>query len=162
MPSPVTVALRKKRANLVDEFISSSPQANQTVWVDRVNWRDLREHSGPGPTRGAGGPSSAAIRQKRPADIEVDSDAQGGGGIVANKEFNVLALIKGDERYVYVYDDVSRQSLVEAFHAQAADANLSLNWFDAAVLTQKAEEQAAGSPSGQVEDAGKTARPPRF
>jgi hypothetical protein len=83
--------------------------------------------------------------------------------IVANKEFNVLALIKGDERYVYVYDDVSRQSLVEAFHAQAADANLSLNWFDAAVLTQKAEEQAAGSPSGQpAEDVEKTARPPRF
>ncbi len=58
-------------------------------------------------------------------------------------EFNVLALIKGEERYVYVYDDSSRASLVEAFHAQAADPGLSLNWFDAAVLTQKAEEQAA-------------------
>jgi hypothetical protein len=61
-----------------------------------------------------------------------------------HKEFNVLALIKGEERYVYVYDDVSRQALIEAFHAQAADAELTLNWFDAAVLTQKAEEQAAG------------------
>jgi hypothetical protein len=59
------------------------------------------------------------------------------------REFNVLALIKGEERYVYVYDDASRAPLLEAFRAQADDPNLSLNWFDAAVLTQKAREQAA-------------------
>jgi hypothetical protein len=64
-------------------------------------------------------------------------------GEVVNQELNVLALIKGDERYVYVYDDASRARLVDRVHAQAANAELSLNWFDAAVLTQKAEEQAA-------------------
>ena len=58
------------------------------------------------------------------------------------QEFNVLALIKGKERYVYVYDDTSRAPLLEAFRAQAADPELSLNWFDVAVLTQKAREQA--------------------
>jgi hypothetical protein len=58
-----------------------------------------------------------------------------------SQEFNVLALIKGDERYVYLYDDVSRTALIESFHLQAADPNLSLNWFDAAVLAKKAEEQ---------------------
>ena len=64
------------------------------------------------------------------------------------KEFNVLALIKGEERYVYIYDDGSRAALVEAFNAQAADPGLSFNWFDAAVLTQKAEEQAlAAAPA---------------
>jgi hypothetical protein len=63
------------------------------------------------------------------------------------REFNVIALIKGSERYVYVYDDSSRTALVEAFHAQAADAALSLNWFDATILTQKAEEQAVGKDS---------------
>jgi hypothetical protein len=62
------------------------------------------------------------------------------------REFNVLALIKGEERYVYVYDDASRVPLLEAFRTQADDPNLSLNWFDAAVLTQKAREQAAGAP----------------
>jgi hypothetical protein len=76
---------------------------------------------------------------------------------VANKEFNVLALIKGDERYVYVYDDASREALVQAFHAQAVNTELSLNWFDAAVLTQKAEEQAAGCPAPPAPEA-----PPRF
>lgn len=63
------------------------------------------------------------------------------------REFNVLALIKGEERYVYVYDDASRSPLLEAFRAQAADPELSLNWFDAAVLTQKAREQAAAAMS---------------
>jgi hypothetical protein len=57
------------------------------------------------------------------------------------REFNVLALVKGDERYVYVYDDSSRDVLLEAFRAQAASPELSLNWFDAAVLCQKAHEQ---------------------
>ena len=63
------------------------------------------------------------------------------------REFNVLALIKGEERYVYVYDDASRSPLLETFRAQAADPELSLNWFDAAVLAQKAREQAAGAKS---------------
>jgi hypothetical protein len=58
------------------------------------------------------------------------------------REFNVLALIKGNERYVFVYDENSREPLLEAFRAQAADPSLSLNWYDAAVLTQKAHEQA--------------------
>ena len=67
------------------------------------------------------------------------------------REFNVLALIKGGERYVYVYDDASRFPLLETFRAQAADPELSLNWFDVAVLTQKAHEQAVnGSAPPEV------------
>ena len=62
------------------------------------------------------------------------------------REVNVLALIKGDEHFIYVYDDASRQPLIEAFRDQAADPRLNFNWFDAAVLTDKAREQArAGS-----------------
>jgi len=57
------------------------------------------------------------------------------------QEFNILALVKGEEHYVYVYDDDSRLSLLEAFKEQAANTELSLTWFDAAVLTQKAHEQ---------------------
>ena len=71
-------------------------------------------------------------------------------------EYNVLALIKGDEHYVYVYDDDSRTSVIEVFHAQAANPELSLNWFDAAVLTQKAEEQSAMFSESQED------RPRRF
>jgi hypothetical protein len=65
---------------------------------------------------------------------------------VQPREFNVLALIKGNERYIYVYDDASRQALIDAFRDQAADPHVSFNWFDAAVLTEKAREQAQTSP----------------
>jgi hypothetical protein len=58
------------------------------------------------------------------------------------REYNVLALIKGSEQYVFVYDDESRSELIDAFRDQAADPHLSFNWFDAAVLTEKVREQA--------------------
>ena len=63
------------------------------------------------------------------------------------RELNVLALVKGAERYVYVYDDDSRRTLLETVRAHAAEPGLSLNMFDAAVLTQKAHEQAANAPA---------------
>jgi hypothetical protein len=61
------------------------------------------------------------------------------------REFNVLALLKGSERYVFIYDDESRQPLIDAFRDQAADPRLTFSWFDAAVLTEKAREQASES-----------------
>jgi hypothetical protein len=62
------------------------------------------------------------------------------------REFNILALLKGGERYVYVYDDDSRQSLIGALRDQAANPGLSLTWFDAAVLIEKAQQQAPADP----------------
>jgi hypothetical protein len=70
------------------------------------------------------------------------------------RELNVLALIKGDERYVFVYDDASREPLLDTLRDHAADPRLSLTWFDAAVLTEKAREQARAvspaSPSSRL------------
>ena len=57
------------------------------------------------------------------------------------REVNVLALIKGEEHYVFVYDEQSLASLLRHFHQQALDEEVSLTWFDAAVLTEKAWEQ---------------------
>ena len=58
------------------------------------------------------------------------------------REVNVLALIKEDEHYVFVYDEASRATLLRHFQAQAADERLGLTWFDATVLTERAWEQA--------------------
>jgi hypothetical protein len=58
------------------------------------------------------------------------------------REYNVLALIKGNERYVFVYDDEAHEPLLDALRDQAADPRLSFTWFDAAILTEKAREQA--------------------
>jgi alpha/beta superfamily hydrolase len=57
-------------------------------------------------------------------------------------ELSVLALIKGPERFIYVYDDASRERLIDAIRDQAADPAVSLSWFDAAVLTERARQQA--------------------
>jgi hypothetical protein len=66
------------------------------------------------------------------------------GWLVPN-EFNVLALIKGEERFIYIYDDASRPDLIDAFRDLAADPAVNFSWFDAAVLTDKARQQAADS-----------------
>ena len=82
------------------------------------------------------------------------------------QEFNVLALVKGQEQYIFVYDDDSRTHLIDAFRDQAADPNLSLNWFDAMVLTKKARQQqelppeSVGDASGS-DASGADAREPR-
>lgn len=58
------------------------------------------------------------------------------------REFNILALIKGNERYVYVYDDVSRPGLIDTLRNHAANPGLNFTWSDAIILTEKAREQA--------------------
>jgi hypothetical protein len=60
-------------------------------------------------------------------------------------ELSVLALIRGKERFVYVYDDESREELLRAVRAQAADPAVSLTWYDAAVLADRARQQAAAA-----------------
>ena len=63
------------------------------------------------------------------------------------RELNVLALVKGQEQYVFVYDDASSTRLIEVLRSHAADPRLSFSWFDAAVLTEKVREQTAGAAS---------------
>lgn len=63
-------------------------------------------------------------------------------------ELNVLALIKGDERFIFVYDDDSRDALVEDLRNKAADPAVGLNWFDVAVLTERVRNpQLAPNPA---------------
>jgi hypothetical protein len=61
---------------------------------------------------------------------------------VPPRELNVLALLKGEEYYLYVYDDPSRPLLLDTFRNQAADSQLSFNWLDAGLLIERAREQA--------------------
>jgi hypothetical protein len=56
-------------------------------------------------------------------------------------DVNVLALVKGRERFIYVYDYDCQQELIDAVRDHAADPRLCLTWFDASVLTRKIKEQ---------------------
>ncbi len=57
------------------------------------------------------------------------------------QDYNVLALVKGAEQYVFIYDDASHLALTNVLRDWAADPRLSFSFFDAAVLTQKSIEQ---------------------
>lgn len=61
------------------------------------------------------------------------------------RQLNVLALIKGEETYVFVFADECQQELIDSVRQWAADPNLSLSWFDAAVLTERARQQIAAN-----------------
>ena len=56
---------------------------------------------------------------------------------VVNQDINVLALVKGAERYVFLYDDASRAETLRTLGRFASNPELSFTWYDAAVLSQK-------------------------
>ena len=56
---------------------------------------------------------------------------------MASQDINVLALVKGAERYVFLYDDASRAETLRVLGRYASNPDLSFTWYDAAVLSQK-------------------------
>ena len=58
------------------------------------------------------------------------------------QEINVLALVKGNERYVFLYDDEHRGETLLALGRFASSPELSFTWYDAAVLSQKVRQSA--------------------
>jgi hypothetical protein len=54
-----------------------------------------------------------------------------------SRDINVIALVKGGERYVFLYDDDSREETLKALGRFAADPELSFSWYDASVLGDK-------------------------
>jgi len=57
------------------------------------------------------------------------------------KDINVLALVKGEERYIFLYDDTNRAETLRTMGRYASDPELSFTWYDAAVLSQKIRQQ---------------------
>jgi len=81
---------------------------------------------------------------------------------------NVLALVKNSERYVFLYDDDSTESVLQKLGQYAADEELSFSWYDAAVLSQKvrrlkeetiAEASVVSSPTVPSSPAATTPQP---
>lgn len=54
------------------------------------------------------------------------------------RDLNVLALVKDEERYLFLFDDDSHDQLLQTLGQFAADRDLSFTWYDAAVLSQSA------------------------
>jgi len=57
------------------------------------------------------------------------------------QDINVLALVKGEERYVFLFDDSSRAAALRVLGRYASNPDLSFTWYDAAVLSQKIRQE---------------------
>ena len=88
------------------------------------------------------------------------SDVRADEETAVNPDLNVLALFKGTERFIFVYDDDSRDELFRALRDAAADPAVALNWFDASVLTERARSQTAGEPDSDSSSRLPTTRQP--
>ena len=62
-----------------------------------------------------------------------------------SQDINVLALVKGSERYIFLYDDESRAETLRVLGRFASNPELSFTWYDAAVLSQKVRNSAQES-----------------
>ena len=58
-----------------------------------------------------------------------------------DQEINVLALVKGTERFVFLFDDDSRSETLTMLARYASNPDLSFTWYDAAVLSQKIRQE---------------------
>ena len=62
-----------------------------------------------------------------------------------SQDINVLALVKGAERYVFLYDDANRAEALRTLGRYASNPELSFTWYDAAILSQKIRQDAQQS-----------------
>ena len=52
-------------------------------------------------------------------------------------DINVLALVKGEERYLFLFNDDNKGETLRTLGRYASNSELSFSWYDAAVLSQK-------------------------
>lgn len=64
---------------------------------------------------------------------------------VNDDDINVLALVKGSERYIFLYDDSQRAETLRILGRYASNPELSFSWYDAAVLSQKVRQMGAAN-----------------
>jgi hypothetical protein len=56
---------------------------------------------------------------------------------IVTRDINVLALVKGEERYIFLFDDENRSETLRTLGRFASNPELSFTWYDAALLSQK-------------------------
>ncbi len=59
-----------------------------------------------------------------------------------NDDVNVLALVKGKERYLFLYSDAQQAEALRALGRHASNPELSFTWYDAAVLSRRIRNEA--------------------
>lgn len=58
-------------------------------------------------------------------------------------EVNVLALVKGEEKFIFLFDDENCDETLRQLARFAANPDLDFSWYDAAMLSRKIRETVA-------------------
>ena len=75
------------------------------------------------------------------------------------QDINVLALVKGEERYIFLFDDEHRSEALRTLGRFASNPELSFSWYDAAVLSQRVRQT---PPEASMTPADASRQHPRF
>ena len=93
-----------------------------------------------------------ALGQNAPATVPPPLDRQAlplnrqGREDLVSQDINVLALVKGSERYIFLFNDGNRAETLRTLGRYASNPELSFSWYDAAVLSQKIRQTAKADP----------------
>ncbi len=66
-----------------------------------------------------------------------------------DNEINVLALVKGEEKFIFLFDDANRDETLRQLAHFASDPEIEFSWYDAATLSRKIRDAV---PSEESED----------
>jgi hypothetical protein len=81
---------------------------------------------------------------------------------IVTQDINVLALVKGEERYIFLYDDEHKSEALRTLGRFASNPELSFSWYDAAVLSQRIRQTAIEQRTeAEAETAAAAPAPPR-
>jgi len=68
-----------------------------------------------------------------------------------SQDVNVLALVKGEERFLFLYTDDNRTETLRTLGRFASDPDINFSWYDAAVLSQRLRRHSAEQGSSRLE-----------
>jgi hypothetical protein len=71
-----------------------------------------------------------------------------------SQDINVLALVKGEERYIFLFDDDRRAEALRTLGRFASNPELSFSWYDAAVLSQRIRSTLPDAAASDAQAAG--------
>lgn len=69
-----------------------------------------------------------------------------------SRAVNVLALVRDGQRYVFLYDDHSVETVLSKFAEFASDCELDFTWYDAAMLSQRVRQLQTAEEDAEAED----------
>jgi hypothetical protein len=77
-----------------------------------------------------------------PANFELSGES-------VSQDINVVALVKGEERYIFLFNDSQKSETLRTLGRYASDPRLSFSWYDAAVLSQKVRNTTKSAPTNE-------------